>query len=285
MSYANLTKMILGSTIMLISTSVVILFTYQNKLIYPSWAQNARKHVDTPDMYGLPYIEHKLMTRDNIQIRAYDMRNQESGTTILILCPNAGNIGNFLPIAQLLYNEFKVSVFIYSYRGYGLSEGVASEVGLKLDGDCVMEFLSKNEFYRSQKIVLYGRSLGGANAIYIARKFGQFCDAIILENTFLSIRKVIPYIYPFLKYFVFMCHEVWNSEEEIKFIDSGLPALFLNGLNDETVPPSHMRELFHLYPSQNKKLIQFPNGSHNDTIMEPGYWEIVYDFLEKYELI
>lgn len=90
-----------------------------------------------------------------------------------------------------------MSVFIYSYRGYGNSEGSPSEKGLKLDADCVISHLSTDSFHSKRKLVLYGRSLGGANALYIASKFRDLCDGVILENTFLSIRKVIPYIFPF----------------------------------------------------------------------------------------
>lgn len=282
----RLAKMFLGSAGVLVSASLAALYVYQNRLVYPSWAQGAREQVDTPDMYGLQYVDVTLTTSDRIKLRAFDIRNENSSTTMLVLCPNAGNIGYFLPIAQFLYQEYGLSIFIYSYRGYGLSTGNPSETGLKIDADTVIEYLSNEQFHKSRKMILYGRSLGGANAIYIARKYTQLCDAVILENTFLSIRKVIPYIFPMLKYFSFMCHEVWDSENEIANIsDSSIPFLFLAGLRDEVVPPSHMQKLFRLCPSENKKFAEFPLGTHNDTIMQDGYWTVVKDFLMKHKFI
>ncbi|SCW03801.1 LAFE_0G18514g1_1 [Lachancea fermentati] len=278
----RLVRMFLEGAAGVAVTSLIGLYVYQNKLVYPSWAQGARDHVDTPDNYNLPYVERRLMTKDGVEIRAFDIRREDSNTTWLILCPNAGNIGYFLSVVELIYRQFNSSVFIYSYRGYGFSQGSPSESGLKYDADCVMSFLQHDSFYKSQKMVLYGRSLGGANAIYIARNYPQMCDGVILENTFLNIRKVIPHVFPWLRYVAFMCHEVWDSEEEIKFVDPTLPFLFLSGKKDEIVPPEHMETLFNLCPSDNKEIIEFENGYHNDTIVQEGYWDAVSNFLNKY---
>lgn len=277
-------KMVFGGAVVTVSACLAALYTYQNKLVYPSWAQGARKQVDTPNMYGMPYEELRLVTTDGIEIRAFDIRNDKSKCVFLVLAPNSGNIGSFLSIAEFLYKKFCISVFLYSYRGYGFSEGDPSEEGLKLDADCVMKYIAKESFYRSQKLVLYGRSLGGANAIYIARKYKNMCDGMILENTFLSIPKVIPYIFPLLKYVAFMCRETWNSEGEMPLIHSNIPVLFLSGQRDEIVPSEHMKRLFELCPSSCKQFFTFSFGFHNDTIMQPGYWDIIHDFLQKYNL-
>ncbi|CAR26862.1 hypothetical protein ZYGR_0I01340 [Zygosaccharomyces rouxii] len=269
------------------SLSLATLYVFQNKLVYPSWAQGARNEVDTPESYGLPYERIEITTSDGVKIEAYDLQNNsaESTSTVLILCPNAGNIGYFIPIADMFYRQMGTSVFIYSYRGYGHSEGSPNEKGLKLDADSVMEFLSSSKFHKSKRLVLYGRSLGGANAIYIASKYSQLCDAVILENTFLSLREVIPYIFPYLKYFSGLCHEVWNSKLDILHCDNSLPFLFLSGQKDEIVPPHHMKKLAELCPSNNKQVFEFPFGYHNDTIVQDGYWDIVHDFLEQNGLI
>lgn len=272
-------KMLVGGVVSLAGASLIALYLFQSKLVYPSWAQGARNSVDTPDKYGLPYVERHLITADNVEIRAFDIRRQDSSITWLILCPNAGNIGYFLPIAELIYHRFKASVFVYSYRGYGLSQGSPSEKGLKSDADAVMTFLQHDSFFKSQKLLLYGRSLGGANAIYIARRYPHLCDGLILENTFLSIPKVIPHVFPWLAQFSFLCHQRWNSEREISHLDPTLPCLFLSGQKDEIVPPQHMEQLYVLCPSARKTIIEFADGYHNDTIMQNGYWDKIEQFI------
>ncbi|CUS24993.1 LAQU0S23e00628g1_1 [Lachancea quebecensis] len=275
-------KVLLGGAASAAGLSLLALYALQNRLVYPSWAQGARKHVDTPDNYGLPYVERHLKTTDGVEIRAFDVRREGSSVTWLILCPNAGNIGYFLPVMELIYRRFNASVFIYSYRGYGFSQGSPSEKGLKQDADAVMAFLQQDSFYKTQKLLLYGRSLGGANAIYIARNYSHACDGVILENTFLSIPKVIPHIFPLLARFSFLCHERWNSEKEIEHVDPTLPWLFLSGKKDEIVPPQHMERLYKLCPSEKKSIVEFPDGCHNDTIVQEGYWDKVEEFVREY---
>lgn len=283
--FGKFSKILFGGLLTLSTVTVGSLYLFQNKLVYPSWAQGARNHVDTPDSRGIPYKRIKLTTRDGLKLDAFDVQREDSNTTVVILCPNAGNIGYFIPIMEMFYRQFHMSVFIYSYRGYGISEGSPSESGLKLDADSAMSYLATNDFHKTRKLVLYGRSIGGANAIYIAYKFGNIIDAVILENTFLSITKVIPYIFPYLTKFAFLCHEIWNSESDIRKIPIEVPFLFLRGLKDEIVPPSHMATLFSLCPSKNKQMFEFPLGHHNDTILQDGYWNIIGDFLRDHDFI
>jgi hypothetical protein len=59
-------------------------------------------------------------------------------------------------------------------------------------------------------------------------------SGLILENTFLSMRKLIPSIMPPAKYLAYLCHQVWPSDTLIPSIK--VPTLFLSGLQDEIVP-------------------------------------------------
>lgn len=283
--FGKLSKILFGGFFGLTTLTLGSLYAFQNKLVYPSWAQGARNHVDTPDIRGLPYERVRLTTRDNVTLDAFDLQQENSTSTVVILCPNAGNIGYFIPVIDLFYRQFGMSVFIYSYRGYGFSGGSPSEAGLKLDADSAMSYLATSDFHKTRKLVLYGRSIGGANAIYIASRFSQMIDAVILENTFLSIRKVIPYIFPYLARVAFMCHEVWNSEHEILGASPDTPFLFLRGLKDEIVPPPHMAHLYEICPSRDKHMFEFPGGHHNDTIVQEGYWDIVREFLHDHQFI
>ncbi|CCD26157.2 alpha/beta hydrolase NDAI_0G03800 [Naumovozyma dairenensis CBS 421] len=280
--------MILEGIAITTSASLLLLYLCQNKLLYPSWI-NKYRNVDAllSQEYDLPYTREMLTTDDNIQIEAYNLKNENGNSisTILILSPNAADIRLSLLIMDVFYNQMNTSVFIYSYRGYGISQGQPTEEGLKKDADCVIEYLKNDPFYKTKKLILYGRSLGGANAIYIASKYHNFVKGIILENTFLTVRKIIPYILPVSKYFSFFCKDIWNSERDIVQIDQDVPFLFLSGLKDKIVPPSQMKRLYDLCPSRYRELFEFNEGGHNDTIIQDGYWEIIEEFLKKYKMI
>jgi fermentation-respiration switch protein FrsA (DUF1100 family) len=100
---------------------------------------------------------------------------------------------------------------------------------------------------------------------------------------------------PPAKYLASLCHQVWPSEEVLPQI-TNIPILFLSGLQDEIVPyvssasslgllltpsfrPSHMAKLFQVCRSEPKIWKELPNGSHNDTVAEPGYFAYIEDFL------
>jgi pimeloyl-ACP methyl ester carboxylesterase len=74
-----------------------------------------------------------------------------------------------------------------SYRGYGLSEGTPSEIGLQFDAQASLDYLlSRNDFDKS-KIIIFGQSIGGAVSIHLASQNPDKISGIIVENTFLSI--------------------------------------------------------------------------------------------------
>lgn len=272
--------------------SLVALYLFQRKLVYPSSLNNARKIVDKPDKYNLPYEELTIVTDDNEKLQSYLLLHDAndvnySNKTILVLSPNAGNIGYFLPIVHYIYQNLNYNVFIYSYRGYGYSTGSPSEYGLKKDADAVMRYISTNKQLSQSSIIPYGRSLGGAVAIYIAANYGNQISGLILENTFLSIPKVMPYIFPILSPFGFLCSEVWNSEEEIKKIKPDIPCLFLSGTQDEIVPPSHMKTLYNTISESNDKqrtgvkIWREFKANHNNTLVAPGYWDTWEQFVKE----
>jgi fermentation-respiration switch protein FrsA (DUF1100 family) len=84
------------------------------------------------------------------------------------------------------------------YRGYGLSTGAPDEQGLKIDAQTGLDYVRQRADMCDTKIIVYGQSLGGAVAInLVARNQKKGVIAcLILENTFLSIRKLIPRFVP-----------------------------------------------------------------------------------------
>ena len=157
--------------------------------------------------------------------------------TILTFHGNAGNIGHRLPIVKVLANDIRCTTLMLEYRGYGLSTGSPSEKGIAIDAQTGLDYIRQRDDLKSNKIVIYGQSLGGAVSIDIVAKNKADGDikGLILENTFLSIAKMIPSVMPIAKYLTPLCHELWKSEDMMPKIDN-VPVLFLSGLKDEIVP-------------------------------------------------
>lgn len=86
------------------------------------------------------------------------------------------------------------NILMVEYRGYGMSTGVPDENGLNIDAQTALDFVRQREDLKNSKIIVYGQSIGGAVAIQLAASNKHHGDirGLILENTFLSVRKLIP---------------------------------------------------------------------------------------------
>jgi fermentation-respiration switch protein FrsA (DUF1100 family) len=212
-------------------------------LIYPShMPPNARTDVPRPSQYGIKDFEELVIpTSDGEKLSAFYIRGPKGGRnancTLLMFHGNAGNIGHRLPIARMIINYIGCNVLMLEYRGYGLSTGEPDEKGLMIDAQTALEYLRNRAETRDHKIVVYGQSLGGAVSIKLVSKNQNAGDIVglILENTFLSMRSLIPSVIPPAKYLTLLCHQVWPSETLIPTITE-VPILFLSGLQDEIVP-------------------------------------------------
>ncbi|CAI2184742.1 8339_t:CDS:2 [Funneliformis geosporum] len=242
--------------------------------------------VPTPSDYDMPYREVTLTTSDKVKIRIYVIQQgndieARKRPTILFCHGNAGNMGLCLPITERLYDNdnFGCNIVMLSYRGYGLSEGSPSEKGLKIDAQAALDFIKTHDIFKHTKVVVYGQSLGGAVSIDLVSKNEDNVSGLIVENTFLSIPKVLPHVIPQLRHFSFICTQKWDSEKAIQNIKR-IPILFLSGENDDLIPKEHVNKLYELAETEGGKSIKsFPYGTHADTVAQPGYFESIGEFL------
>ncbi|CAG8504184.1 4645_t:CDS:10 [Scutellospora calospora] len=241
--------------------------------------------VPKPTDYGMLYINELLETKDGVKIRAYVCKRIEEDAntrpTVLMLHGSGGNMGHRLPIAESFYKNLKCNVMLVSYRGYGRSDGTPSENGLRLDAQAALDYIRKDNILKDTKVIVYGQALGGAVAIDLVSRNESKVDALIIENTFLSIPKVIPHIVPSLRYLTFICSEIWPSDSNITKLRS-IPILFLSGSKDELIPPQHMKILYELANTSGGKMFQeIENGSHYDTVSQPEYFSKIGEFFTR----
>ncbi|KNZ76534.1 Protein bem46 [Termitomyces sp. J132] len=209
---------------------------------------------------------------------------------------NGGNHGHRVPLAKIFYLKMRCNVLMMSYRGYGLSEGSPSEAGLKIDAQTGLDFLTTHPVFAQTKIILYGQSIGGAVSIDLASRNPTKIHALILENTFTSLPKLIPNVLPALGPFSFLCHQKWDSASKVPLIPLSTPILMLSGVKDDLVPQAHMHALWEVVARRGEtktsggreykvglehaKFVEFPYGGHNDTCVQTGYWPAVEKFVE-----
>ncbi|KAI8606949.1 Alpha/Beta hydrolase protein, partial [Chytriomyces sp. MP71] len=258
------------------------LYLHQDKLIYmASLPAGSREVVANPGDAGMgdDWDSVSLRTEDGVAITGYAIYTratpqEDNGNTLrnrtdkkgpvakytLLYChANAGNMGHRLPIARILRLKSTVNVFMLSYRGYGKSQGSASEKGIKVDAQAALDWIASHEVLGSTKVILYGQSIGGAVAIDLASRNPDRVAAVIVENTFLSLPKLVPTVMPMLKHLVpFLLHQIWDSEKAIQGIPASVPMLFLSGGKDELIPQRHMIELAKV--TRRARQASFPEG-------------------------
>ena len=139
---------------------------------------------------------------------------------------NAGDITSRAPIAVELARR-GVPVLLFDYRGYGKSGGTPSESALYRDAEAAFRFASA----RATSIVLYGESLGGPYAAYIASRHRVRC--VIIENSFPSLRALGNALYAPLPLGWFapvaMRTSYWLNR-------AAVPVLVMHGRRDAVIP-------------------------------------------------
>ena len=198
------------------------------------------------------------------------------------------NIGLRIPNAAHMYNQLQANVLLVEYRGYGNSDdSTPSEKGLKLDAEGALKFITSHDQIDSNRIFLFGRSLGGAVAFHLA----HFADShsiplagIIVENTFKSISHMVDHLMPVVAPFKALILRIgWNSYEIAPSLKA--PILYLAGAADQLVPHSHMLDLHQASAKSSTcaRIHVVKDGTHNETWLQGGrgYWEAILNFINE----
>lgn len=228
----------------------------------------------TPEPLGLHAEKLSLRSGGGPVLRGWWIRGG-GRTALLYFHGNGGNASHRLERAKLLVESLGADVVLVDYRGYGESEGNPSEPGLYEDGEAVYRCAAEHGF-GSERIVLFGESLGCAVAIEIALRHP--CRAVILETPFLSIPAMAKQIYPWLPSLLLSTR--FDNEAKISRISA--PKLIVAAEKDEVVPPAHARRLFEM-ASQPKDLCVVRGATHNDVSAVGGvaYRDVWRKFLER----
>lgn len=175
--------------------------------------------------------------------------------------------------AKKLSNTYNYDVVIWDYRGYGKSTGKRKPKTILDDGFLFYEYC--NNTFASNKITVFGRSLGGFFATHIANN--KEIKALILESTGTSIEAVAKYQYGFLPTKALLKFK-FQSNNNIKAIK--VPTYIIHGTEDGVIPLEQGQELFTLSGAANKKLTVIEKGSHNNLRDFTEYFNALDDILK-----
>jgi uncharacterized protein len=230
-----------------------------------------------PSDFGLQYENVQLNTSDGETLASWFLPHPRERFTVLICHGNGGNIGDRRYTMEFFYN-LECNQLIFDYRGYGNSSGKPSEQGTYLDSIAAYDYLVNTKKTAPEKIIVFGRSLGGAIAVWLALK--KKVAGIIIESTFISLAAIGKQKYPFFPV-QFLAKYSYNTLQRMPEIYC--PVLVAHSREDNTVPFSFSEQLFKAVNSP--KLFAELIGEHNDwdNFHNESYKQTVKQFFEMIE--
>jgi len=263
----------LGLTLILGYLAVLALaYCFQARLVYfPLRELQAR-----PEAVGLHYEAVALHTSDGVNLSAWFVPCEGARGVVLFCHGNGGNISHRLDSLKIL-QEMRLATFIFDYRGYGESEGTPTERGTYLDAQAAWDYLVNERKTPPSQIVVFGESLGGSIAAWLAKENPP--GALIVQSTFTSLPDLGARLYPFLPVRLISRFR-YSTKQYLQQVTC--PVLVMHSPSDEIVPFSHGRELFETAKGP-KEFLEL-TGSHNDGFLltGPSCRDAIASFISKH---
>ncbi len=242
----------------------------QNSLIfYPT-----RELYRTPAAMGWDY-EDVWLAVGTERTHGWWIPQENPRGTVLFSHGNAGNIADRIESVALL-RSFGLSVFAYDYGGYGLSSGKCSEQRCFEDAYAAWQYLTEERGIAPERIIIFGRSLGGAVTIDLAARVKP--AGIVVESTFTNIEDMAKHLFPRLPLHAWVSVR-FASIEKISAVRA--PLLLFHSREDEVVPFVLGQALFTAAPHP-KRFVEI-HGPHNNGFALSGdlYTSAWHSFLDE----
>lgn len=272
MQWLRMMWSIIGIAVSFYVGLTLLLFLFQARFIFfPTRSIEA-----TPQNIGLAYESIRFKAKDGISLSGWFVPADDAQNVVLFFHGNAGNISHRLD-SIALFHRLGLSVFIVDYRGYGQSEGRISEQGTYLDAEAAWRYLVEQRGVSPEEIIIFGRSLGGGVATWLAGVHPP--RALILESTFTSVPDIGAGQFPFVPV-RWLARIHYNSLERLRQID--VPVLIIHSPDDTTIPYSHGERLFEA-ANEPKEFLEIQGGHNEGFIISGNHYQAGIDaFIKKY---
>ena len=187
---------------------------------------------------------------------------------------NAENRSSIIPTIEM-FRRLGFSTLAYDYGGYGGSTGKTSEERCYADISAMYQWLIESKDISPDKIVVYGRSVGGGPSAYLASS--EEVGALILESTFASVPRVAAAHFPYLPAGI-LVRDKFPSLDRIRDVDA--PVLIIHSPEDSLIPFHQGQALFDA--AREPKTFLEIRGDHNEGFIISGskIESAVSEFLE-----
>jgi pimeloyl-ACP methyl ester carboxylesterase len=207
----------------------VQLFFRQRRIVF----RPGRELGANPGDFGQAYERVELALAGGTRVRGWGIFNPSATRLVIWLTGSVGNIAHDLSSLVVLLPA-GASVLMIDYPGFGESDGVPSERGCYATAAAAWEYARSVRGFRPEDIIVFGRSLGGTVAAWLAAH--RECGGLVILGGLTSVPDIAARRYRWLpaRYF---CYIRFNTLKYIRKVRC--PVLVLHSEADEVIPVEH----------------------------------------------
>lgn len=221
---------------------------------------------EAPSQTYLPHVEVHDLDGPLGRVVTWYVPPKRGKPIVVYLHGNAGNLadrtGRFNRLIRAGFG-----IFAQAYPGSSGSAGSPSEEAIITSMRAGYDWLS-NKIGPSQRLVIYGESLGSAVALGLIENLSTAPNdrttlptGVILEAPFTSIPDMAKTMFGPPGSFVARFMDDWDSLTRVK-TSVDLPLIVVHGVQDQVVRSNKGRAVFDAAQSDKKRLLMVPDANH-----------------------
>lgn len=235
-----------------------------NYFYYPD-----REEYDSPDRVGFAYEHVFFNSADGTLLSGWFIpavgvvSPKDAKGTVIHMHGNAQNMTAHWSFAEFVPRR-GYNLFAFDYRNYGDSDPVRPDPkGIFEDSVAALDYLRTRTDINTDKLFVFGQSLGGMLAIAAAGASQQGVRAVLAEAPFHSYSAMIKDKMPHSTV------ELDDTYTATSFVAklAPIPLMLIHGTRDVVVPYSHSVRLL-AEAGEPKQLVTIENGDHIDSMVE-----------------
>jgi hypothetical protein len=223
----------------------LLLYMFQNWIIFPGAYVHGQHAATVSASAGREILSlrtpdgHAVAALFAPALDAYGSSRPDAATcpTILYFYGNGDCIATSLGVIDA-FRRLGCNVLCPEYIGYPMSGGKPSEAGLYATADVGWAYLQTRSDVDPHKIIIVGRSLGGAAAVDLAARDRP--AGLALFSAFTSMHEMARKVLPMFPTGLFLTAHFDNEQ---KIADVKCPVFLAHGREDDLVPYSMMARL------------------------------------------
>ncbi|VAW51912.1 hypothetical protein MNBD_GAMMA05-1996 [hydrothermal vent metagenome] len=245
-----------------------------------------KPHPVTPDAVNVLYEELTIDSSDGQQLHGWKLLAAEkTAGTILFFHGNGDNVSTQLPNTFWL-PEQGYDVYIFDYRGYGQSDGVATLDGTISDMELMIAYVV-HQLPEDEKVIVIGHSLGGSMAIYTVAHsaYRNRIKSLVTIEAFSDYhditQDVLSRSWLFWLFQWPLSFTIDNSYRPLDSISliSPIPILILHSESDEMIDMYHADRLFET--AKQPKSFALIDSNHSNVFFTKANRRVLLDSFSK----